>query len=238
MDVPEDIVAQARKILAEAERPVSFSGAGLSADSGISTFRDPDGVWAQVDPAKMATPEGFEADPKLVISWYNARRDTSRDARPNPAHRALASVSGMIHITQNIDGLLEEAGARNVLHLHGTVTRDRCHARCGWTQPAEGTGLYRCPECGEWMRPDVVWFGESLPPATWMAAEEAAVQTDVMLVVGTSAVVYPAAGLIEMAVRSRARLIVVNAEPLDLGIGLELVGRAAEILPTLLSLND
>ena len=234
METDTNRIAEAREWLAQADRPVSFSGAGLSAESGIATFRDPEGVWAQVDPAKMATPQGFEEDPESVISWYNSRRDVSANARPNPGHQALASDEHMIHITQNIDGLLEAAGARNVLHLHGTITRDRCHAGCGFSSQANRAGLYGCSECGGLMRPDVVWFGEMLPQATWMAAEDAALKSDVMLVIGTSAAVYPAAGLIEVAIRSGSRLIVVNAEPLNLGVGLELVGDAGDLIPQIL----
>lgn len=225
---------EAREWLAAARRPVSFSGAGLSAESGIATFRDPDGEWARVDPARMASPEGFEADPRTVIAWYNTRREAGRTARPNDAHRALAAAPGMVHITQNVDRLLEAAGARTVLHLHGRIDRDRCHAGCGHTQHPVGDGLHHCPVCGGAMRPDVVWFGELLPSAVWEAAEEAAAAADAMLVVGTSAIVYPAAGLIEVARSAGARIIVVNQEPLGLGTGLELIGPAGQLVPQIL----
>lgn len=226
-------ISTARAWLATALRPVSFSGAGLSAESGIATFRDPDGVWAKIDPGQMATPEGFSNDPERVVEWYNARRMANDSAKPNRAHVALAAQSNMIHITQNVDGLLEAAGAASVLHLHGTITRDRCHAGCGYVVAATRTGLYHCPECGAAMRPDVVWFGEMLPERVVEAAESAAYDADVMLVVGTSAVVYPAAGLIEAAYRSGAKIVVVNLEPLDLGVGIELIGNAADIVPEL-----
>ena len=226
------MLEKARDLIAQAARPVSFSGAGLSAESGIATFRDPEGVWAKVDPQQMATPEGFEADPELVIGWYTSRRQGGSAAQPNAAHRALATDSRFVHITQNIDGLLEAAGATNVLHLHGVIDRDRCHEQCGHSGPAQ-PGLYRCPKCGAFMRPDVVWFGEMLPQAVWAAAEDAAIGADVMLVVGTSAMVYPAAGLIEVAANTGATVIVANAEPLGLG-GIELIGPAAEVLPRLL----
>ncbi|MBT8250650.1 MAG: NAD-dependent deacylase [Acidimicrobiia bacterium] len=226
-------ISTAKAWLAEARHPVSFSGAGLSAESGIATFRDPDGVWAEIDPEQMASPHGFSSDPERVVAWYNARRRANEGAKPNPAHLALSSQSHMIHITQNVDGLLEAAGATNVLHLHGTLTRDRCHAGCGYAVAATKTGLYHCPECGGAMRPDVVWFGEMLAGSVVRAAETAAYGADVMLVVGTSAVVYPAAGLIEMAYRSGAKIVVVNQEPLDLGVGVELIGNAGDILPDL-----
>lgn len=230
------MIETARTILAEAVNPVSFSGAGLSAESGIATFREPQtGLWAKYDPMKLASPEGFAADPELVIAWYNERRRRAAAAQPNPAHRALAARHDMVHIVQNVDDLLERAGARDVVHLHGSLTRDRC-SRCTHRESvdlADPPGLHRCPECHGLMRPDVVWFGESLPRADWTRAETAARAADVFIVIGTSATVYPAAGLIDIARASGASVVVVNVEPGG-APGTQLTGPAAEIVPQLL----
>jgi NAD-dependent deacetylase len=232
------MIETAAAMLAEAMNPVSFSGAGLSAESGIATFREPQtGLWARHDPMKLASPQGFAADPELVIAWYNDRRRTLAAARPNAAHVALAARADMVHIAQNVDNLLERAGAQEVVHLHGFIDRDRC-SNCSHREPvnlADPPGLRPCPECEEGlMRPDVVWFGESLPRLAWTHAQNAAEAADVFLVIGTSATVYPAAGLIEVARASGASLIVVNLER-DTGPGIQLTGPAAEIVPRLLS---
>ncbi len=194
------MIDHARSIISHASKITSFSGAGLSAESGIATFRDSqDGLWEEYDPMKMASPQGFAEDPSLVMQWYAWRRQRLAKATPNLAHRALAGRDDITHITQNVDDLLERAGATNVIHLHGTITQDHCHDRCGYAEAvdlATAPELRPCPKCGSSMRPSVVWFGESLPLDAWAAAESSCVATDVLLVIGTSAVVYPAAGLI------------------------------------------
>ena len=228
----------ARQLLSRATHPVSFSGAGLSAESGLSTFRDADGIWARYDPAVYASVQGFEADPHAITEWYRKRRIAFSDAAPNAAPLALASRE-MIHVTQNIDTLLETAGASTVIHLHGVIDRDRCHANCGHREPvdpADPPRLRPCPQCGEHMRPDVVWFGELLPDDAWTAAARAIERADCLIVVGTSAEVWPAAGLIHTAAHAGVPVVVVNPDPnASAAVATHtLIGTAAEVLPLLL----
>lgn len=233
----DTVISRARDLIDDADVVVSFSGAGLSAESGLDTFRDPDGIWNTIDPSTVATPEAFERDPEFVMDWYAQRRVTMGSAQPNAAHRALASRD-MIHITQNIDGLLEAAGARDVIHLHGTMWADRCHRACGHREEVNGSyaGLRACPRCGAWMRPDVVLFGELLPERAWKRAAAASLAADVLLVVGTSAEVYPAARLIDTAKQTGSHIIVVNLAGSAASdcADIEIRGRAGEILPRLL----
>jgi len=234
------VIDAARRMLADGRRVVSFSGAGLSAESGVGTFRDaPDGMWANYDPARLASPEGFAADPKLVIDWYAARRRTVGDAQPNPAHLALAGRGDILHVTQNVDDLLTRAGADGVISLHGSIDFDRCHAGCGHEERVDMTdppGLRDCPACGAPLRPAVVWFGEPLPSSDWLDAEQACRDCDVLLVIGTSAVVYPAAGLIGLAKSAGAGIIIVNTHQSDASglADVELLGKASEVVPALL----
>ncbi|MCH2136684.1 MAG: NAD-dependent deacetylase [Phycisphaerales bacterium] len=228
--------------LRETSRGVSFSGAGLSAPSGVATFRDKmEGHWAKHDPMQLASPQGFARDPQLVMDWYAMRRLQMGQSSPNDGHRSLAARSNWVHITQNTDDLLERAGATDVLHLHGHINRDRCHGRCGWSEAIDLTDpppLRSCPACGEYkVRPDVVWFGEMLPDDVWSRAVAAIEQADTLIVVGTSALVQPAASLIGLANRRGAAIHIVNTEPGaadDLAHHLH-VGSAHEVLPQLLS---
>ena len=232
-------INRARALLAGAGRIVTFSGAGLSAESGIPTFRDVQtGLWAQYDPTELASPEGFARNPALVIDWYNDRRRNLSSAEPNAAHEALARRDNLTPITQNVDHLLEAAGACGVLHLHGRIDSDRCHRACGFETPvdiADPPGLRACPRCGAPMRPSVIWFGETLPPVVWEMAVEAITTADALLVVGTSGVVFPAAGLIDLAHRSDTSIIVVNAEPIRSPANVRLIGPAADLVPLILS---
>jgi NAD-dependent deacetylase len=235
------MIDEARRLLADASTIVSFSGAGLSAESGISTFRDTEtGLWATLDPRLLASPEGFAADPTRVLEWYGVRRRAIAEARPNPAHLALAARTDIRHVTQNIDDLLERAGASGVIHLHGLIGTDRCHAGCGHQESidlAAPPPLRDCPRCGGRMRPGVVWFGEMLPMDAWIDAETACGTCNALLVVGTSAAVQPAAGLIGLAKSAGASIIIVNTDPSEASYlaDLELLGPAGEILPTLLA---
>jgi NAD-dependent deacetylase len=233
-------LAAARAAVRGAAEIVSFTGAGLSAESGIPTFRDgAGGLWAKFDPARLASPEGFRADPDLVLDWYAWRRRCIAEAEPNAAHRALAARADVEHVTQNVDDLLARAGAQRVVSLHGTITEDRCHAGCGHAERvdlAEPPERRACPRCGAPMRPAVVWFGEPLPEAAWHRADAACRGCDLLLVVGTSAVVYPAAGLIGLARQCGATVVVVNVNPSDAS-GLadhELIGKAGDVVPELL----
>jgi NAD-dependent deacetylase len=239
-----DRLAQARKLLEGCRRVAAFSGAGLSAESGLATFRDPDrdALWSRFDPTELASVAGFEQNPQRVIDWYNWRRRRYAGVEPNPAHRALASQRRMIQITQNVDNLLEQAGVapQQVYHLHGSILYDRCHnPDCEQRElidPARTQALRDCPLCGDRMRPAVVWFGENLPEATWMRAQELCMALDCLLVIGTSATVYPAAGLITLARRHGSRVIVVDPNPGAAGdlADVYLSGSAAEIMPPLL----
>jgi len=222
----------------------AFSGAGLSAESGLATFRDPDrdALWSRFDPMELASLQGFEANPRRVIDWYAWRRRNYAAVEPNAAHRALAAQPRMVQITQNVDHLLERAGvaAERIYRLHGNILYDRCHARdCDYQELVdlgEPRGLRACPRCGEYLRPAVVWFGESLPRDAWLAAERLCSQLDCLLVIGTSATVYPAAGLIDLARRHHGRIIVVDPNrgaASDLA-EVHLAAPAAQILPALL----
>lgn len=227
--------------LRDAKRIVCFSGAGLSAASGLATFRGDGGLWRQRDPMTLATPGAFAAEPELVLEWYGERRRRLAEATPNAAHAALVPVT---NITQNVDDLLERAGASDVVHLHGTLVRDRCHAACGYDEPIDPAdppvAVRACPQCGAPMRPAVVWFGEALAEATIDAAVEACTAADVFLVVGTSAVVQPAASLIDVARDAGATIIVVNTESSAASDRAhhEIIGAAADVLPALLSAED
>jgi NAD-dependent protein deacetylase/lipoamidase len=179
-------------------RVVAFTGAGVSADSGIPTFRGPHGLWRNFRAEDLATPEAFDRDPKLVWEWYEWRRELIRRAQPNAAHTAIAHLPYCTVVTQNVDGLHARAGARDVIELHGNIFRVRC-AREGTTSLREDAfdSLPRCG-CGAWLRPDVVWFGEMLPEEALARASAAIMGADLLLVIGTSGVVYPAAGLVSL----------------------------------------
>lgn len=232
----------ARALVRRAQRPVSFSGAGLSAESGIATFRGgDDSLWSKYDPIQLASEDGFLVNPSLVTDWYASRRRALAEAKPNSGHVALANAPRWLHVTQNVDNLLERAGAMpdTVMHLHGSLLADRCLRACGYqvdVDMAAPPGLRDCPQCGAPMRPTVVWFGEALPEPVWAAATAAIEQCDLLLVVGTSAAVYPAAGLIEVARRRGASVICVNPEDaVTSGADVFLRATAAETLPLLLN---
>jgi NAD-dependent deacetylase len=237
-------LAEARKILSRSRTVAAFSGAGLSAESGLSTFRDPnpDSLWARFDPTELASVQGFEANPERVIDWYNWRRGMHTSVKPNAGHRALASQTRMIQITQNVDHLLEQAGVlpEHVYHLHGSILHDRCHnPSCEYIEQVNlerPTTLSACPKCGDRMRPAVVWFGESLPEQTWKRAQRLCMEIDCLLVIGTSATVYPAAGLIALAKQHGSRVIVVdpNLGVADSEANVYLAGLAGEVLPKML----
>ena len=232
---------RARRLLAEAEHVAALTGAGVSAESGIPTFRGLGGLWQGRDPMSLATPQAFQGDPKLVWEFYSWRRDLVTNAAPNPAHFALAELAGRVPhltlITQNVDRLHQRAGSRDVLELHGNLFDVRC-TFCDETFDRTGVSLPplpSCDACGRLLRPAVVWFGESLPQDIWARAQAAVDAADLLLVVGTSAVVYPAAGLIEKARNAGASVIEVNLEPTPVSSAVDvgLYGKAGEILPDL-----
>jgi len=181
---------------ARPKRVVVFTGAGVSADSGIPTFRGAGGLWRDFRAEDLATPEAFRRDPKLVWEWYEWRRDLIRNAKPNAAHDAIARLAAPV-VTQNVDGLHARAGSRDVIELHGNIFRARC-VREGTTSERVDAFDEIPPHCacGALLRPDVVWFGEMLPESAIARATTLIHATDLLLVIGTSGVVYPAAGLV------------------------------------------
>jgi len=230
----DDPLGRARELLGAAERAVVLTGAGVSAESGVPTFRGSGGLWKRFRPEDLATPEAFARDPRLVWEWYEWRRGLIRGCAPNPAHRAIASWMargpGVTLVTQNVDDLHERAGreagpdldaAPRLLKLHGSIVHARC-TRCAHRSrldeavdaTSEAT-LPRCPACRSPLRPDVVWFGETLPETVLGAAFEAAARCDVCLVVGTTGAVYPAAAVAHEARSSGAPLIVVDPGPTE-----------------------
>ncbi len=211
------VFEEAGRALSRADRVVVLTGAGVSAESGIPTFRGAGGVWSRHRAEELATPEAFAARPDFVWQWYGERRQAALECQPNPGHIALARLEqdrpdGTVVVTQNVDGLHRRAGSQNVIEVHGSLFRTQC-TRCGYAIPDDPTPYTqtpKCPECASSLRPGVVWFGEMLPAGPIDAAIRAAAECDVMLVIGTSAVVYPIADLPLQAKRHGARLVEVN----------------------------
>ncbi len=239
----EDAVGQARAWLREARHIATLTGAGISAESGLPTFRGKNGLWRNYQPQQLATPQAFGRDPQLVWEWYNWRRSVHSQCKPNPGHWALVELEKRAPqftlITQNVDKLHEEAGSCNVVHLHGSLWRVRC-LQCEKEEANHMVPLEPVPPrcaCGGMLRPAVVWFGEPLPEYELRKSVETMEQADVVLVVGTSSMVYPAAALPRMALGCGARVIEVNPEPTELTATATLVlqGAAGEILPLLAS---
>ena len=206
------------KVIINSKYLVAFTGAGISAESGIPTFRGKDGLWSKYDPTKLASPWGFQENPKLVWEWYKWRMSMIMNAKPNPAHYTLALLEKM-HIlksiiTQNIDGLHQKAGSLNVIEIHGNIWKVKCtvcNYRSRLIEPPESVPPH-CPKCGAILRPDVVWFGEPLPEDEWSRAIGEASRCDVMLVIGTSGVVMPAALIPNIAKSKGAIIVEINPE--------------------------
>jgi NAD-dependent deacetylase len=220
-----------------------LTGAGVSAESGVPTFRQAQtGLWAQYDPHELATPTAFRRNPKLVWDWYAWRRELVSQAQPNPAHLALVAMAQLVPIftlvTQNVDNLHQRAGRQAVIELHGNITRTKCagDGRIIPTWPESDDYPPRCPDCGHYLRPDVVWFGENLPRAALEQALEAAQRCDLFFSIGTSALVQPAASLPLLAVENGAVLVEINPDqtPLTQAADYALHGPAGEVLPALL----
>ena len=235
------------RVLGGASRVAVLTGAGISAESGIPTFRDAlTGFWARFRPEDLATPDAFRRNPGLVWNWYRMRRLRLREVSPNPGHYALAELARRVPdftlITQNVDGLHALAGSRDVIELHGNLTRVKCfaaeHPASDFTDSdAEGDKLPLCGRCGSPLRPDVVWFGESLPVEALRRAQAAAQSCAVFLSIGTSNLVEPAASLPWLAAARGASVIVVNPslEGQRAGTGIHhLAGPAGVVLPALL----
>ena len=239
--------ANLRSLLARlrsVERVVALTGAGVSAESGIPTFREPQaGLWAKYDPTQLATAGAFERNPKLVWDWYEWRRELRRDTPPNPGHFALAEMANLfphfVIVTQNTDGLHLLAGSPTVIELHGNIQRNKCSREGLVIERTEArvasNGMLLCPHCGAHLRPDVVWFGEALPREALERAFQAATRCDAFFSIGTSGLVEPAAALPRFAKRAGAFVAEINPEetPLSAIADVVLRGRSGVVLPEL-----
>ncbi|MBI4482344.1 MAG: NAD-dependent deacylase [Acidobacteria bacterium] len=237
MEIPAALIER----LEGARRVSALTGAGVSSESGVPTFRGPKGLWKQFRPEELATPEAFQRDPRLVWEWYEWRRSKIASCSPNAAHRVLADWERRFEefwlVTQNVDGLHDRAGSRNLVKLHGDLWELRC-AGCGVRERNEAVPLPAIPprcHCGNLLRPAVVWFGESLPEAAWRRAVEVARSCQLFFVVGTSALVQPAASLPWVAREAGACVVEVNPDstPFTPFADVSLRGPAAVVLPAL-----
>jgi NAD-dependent deacetylase len=217
-----NLVQQATELIAQAQHVVVFTGAGVSKESGLPTFRDAqEGLWARYDPEELASPEGFRRNPELVWNWYQYRRALYSEVEPNPGHLAIAELETLVPrvvvVTQNVDDLHRRAGSSDIIELHGNIYRYKCldEGRRLDLEESEQTHQVppKCPHCGSLVRPDVVWFGEYLPADAMDRAIQESRQCDVMLVVGTSAIVQPAALLPYEATNHGASIIEINPSP-------------------------
>jgi NAD-dependent deacetylase len=239
----DDQIRLARAHLASARSITVLTGAGISADSGVPTFRGPDGLWRTYRAEDLATPEAFERDPRLVWEWYNWRRELIATKSPNPAHVALAELERrenerMWLITQNVDGLHRAAGSRRLSEIHGNIWMVRCTG-CGVVNEDRRVPIQilpTCDACGALLRPHIVWFGESLDPADLRRCTETLQSCDLLLVIGTSGVVYPAAGFASVAKQAGATVVEINLDetPQSPLVDLVLRGQAKDLVPQLL----
>jgi NAD-dependent deacetylase len=233
-----------KSLLSKKTKVVALTGAGISAESGVPTFRGEDGLWKKFRPEELATFDAFMANPQLVWEWYEYRRKIIEEIKPNPGHLALVDFQNHFEkfdlITQNVDGLHHQAGSKKVIELHGNIMRNKC-IRCGrkydsLERTTEGIPP-KCP-CGGNIRPDVVWFGEMLPQDAINNAFRVSSECDIFFSVGTSAVVHPAASLPLIAKRNGAYVVEVNIESTEIShlVNESLFGKAGEILPALVKL--
>ena len=235
------ITADLIKEIAYAERVVFFTGAGISAESGIPVFRGKDGIWNKLKPEELANFNAFLKNPELVWEWYQHRKKIISDSGPNAGHLAIVGMEKYFPdvkvITQNIDNMHKRAGSKTVYELHGNIERNYC-IKCKKVYhdnlPLEGK-IPMC-ECGGLIRPDVVWFGEYLPEDQFLGGEKAAINSDIFFVVGTSAIVYPAAGLVYTARQSGSTIVEINIEetPFSSIADYSYFGKAGEVLPIIL----
>jgi NAD-dependent deacetylase len=218
-----------------------LTGAGISAESGVPTFREAQsGLWAQYSPEDLATPEAFLRNPALVWRWYRWRRELVAAAAPNAGHRALAELgeraAKLTLVTQNVDGLHQRAGSRDVIEFHGNLFADRCFVEGCLVEAPVAAVVPVCPGCGGQVRPGVVWFGEAIPEAALGSAFAAAGDCDLFLSIGTSSLVYPAAGLADTALAAGATVVEINPQPTELAARCDfaIAGNAGLVLPKLL----
>lgn len=224
--------------LSDSKSIVFFTGAGISSESGIPTFRGKEGLWNKFRPEELANFDAFIKNPALVWEWYNYRKKIVHEAKPNAAHLTIAEMQNYFDdvtvVTQNVDNLHMRAGSKKIFELHGNIERNFC-INCKKFHNEEldfSGGVPKC-ECGGLIRPDVVWFGEYLPEDQFLGGEKAAIKSDVFFVVGTSAVVYPAAGLVYTAKASGATIVEINIEETEISssVNYSYFGKAGEILP-------
>ena len=238
MELPEGL----EELVRNARRVVALTGAGISAESGVPTFRDAQkGLWAEFDPMELATLEAFQRNPQRVWDWYAWRRELVAKVEPNAGHLALAQWAevcpDLVVVTQNVDGLHQRAGSPRVIELHGNIMRTKCSLEGvtvdSWSDNGQRPPL--CPQCAAYLRPDVVWFGEMLPIAALKAAERAVAEADLVLSIGTSSIVQPAASLPWLALERGVAVVEVNPEstPLTPHARYSLRGGAGTVLPRL-----
>ena len=230
-------------VLRDARHICILTGAGVSAESGVPTFRDAqDGLWAKYEPQDLATPEAFLADPGLIWRWYRWRRELVAKAKPNAGHYAIARLSELVPrltlITQNVDGLHQRAGSQDIIEFHGNLFDDRCFAEGTLHTADDKVDVPCCPDCGSDLRPGVVWFGEAIPEAASNESFAAASDCDVFLSIGTSSFVYPAAGLVDLAKQNGASIVEVNPNPTTHTAGFDFIiaGNSGRVLPELIEL--
>jgi NAD-dependent deacetylase len=213
----------------------------VSAESGVPTFRDAQsGLWEKYDPMDLATPQAFIGDPELIWRWYRWRRELVSQAKPNPAHLGLAALTNLVPkltlVTQNVDGLHQQAGSSGVIEFHGNLFADRCFRDGRLETDLQDAAVPICSDCGENLRPGVVWFGEAIPEAALEQSFAAASECDVFLSIGTSSLVFPAAGLIDRAREAAATTVEINPNPTGASQTLDFVlqGNAGLIIPKLI----
>ena len=238
------MIEKAIEILNSSRSLFILTGAGISAESGIPTFRGTDGLWKNYSATDLATPEAFEKNPELVWEWYHWRQGIILKAEPNPAHFAVAELekkfNNFLLLTQNVDNLHRRAGSKKVLELHGNIFRARCLS-CGRIvhhQIEPGKEIINLPKCDceGLLRPDIVWFGEQIPQDIWQASLEFLSAADTSIICGTSGIVWPAAAIPEMAKKNRAKIIEINLEPTPISsiVDVSILGKAGEILPLII----
>ena len=236
MEIPKELIEK----LKSAKSILFFTGAGISAESGIETFRGKGGLWNKMSAQELASFDGFMKNPNLVWEWYQYRRKIVRETEPNAGHKKIAEFEKCFNevtvVTQNVDNLHKRAGSTNILELHGNIERNfclDCKTFYNVEKFIEAHEVPKCEKCGGMIRPDVVWFGEMLPQGIFAEAERKAIESDICFIVGTSAVVYPAAYIPISAKEAGATLVEINIEPTNIShqVDYSIIGKSGEVLP-------